>query len=335
MQGLLNWLRRILGLPRLDGVTALFVFLLLFVFVPLLGPACEEAVEHLVPGADGYLWRAAIFALLAVGFAVVTGVVVRARQVFRVPGKGYRQPAPGVRHLVMLFSHRVPSAEACGEVQELRERFAAFQRVKALAHGEGPEAGAWRSVELVLRAAEWHWASLERLVLVVTQDGLGHPERGADLTRLQTLLEHYLSLRDPTEPLKSFRHAVVRSSVGFEATGGVVDEEQRQLEPEDAIFDFTMGTKPMSAGMVLACIDDSFDLQYFVQLHGAQREQAVALSAAATGDSSYRRDPGDPLAVAWGRVPLEATHDVPLEAAGLLPILVDTDARMVQARLGG
>ncbi|HNH48369.1 MAG TPA: hypothetical protein PKY30_15110, partial [Myxococcota bacterium] len=76
------------------------------------------------------------------------------------------------------------------------------------------------------------------------------------------------------------------------------------------IFDFTGSTKPVSVGMVMACLDQRFDLEYLSQM----RETPAAITA------PYQR-------WGWGLLPFQKGD--PGAIAGQLPIIIHTDAASI------
>ena len=209
-----------------------------------------------------------------------------------------------------------------------------LQAIKEKAASNELKQGRW--LELVLRAAEWHADELEEVFLLITEDGLGHEKSQAALGRVIKLLTHYFGTWGPGALIPTLKIFKVNNSVGFGETSNMVERLQLPAEGE-VIFDFTAGTKAMGAGMVLACVDDRFDLQYFAQLFtDPVRTQALNASREYANRPHTHRDPlpnQDPYAVAWGLLPIERIHGLDFKDGGLLPILVDTDAKAVVSRL--
>jgi len=336
---LVQWLRRILGLPRLGVGTAIAGFLFFFVVLPLLGPAVEAIVGKLAPGDDWpqVLLRAALFGSIVLGTGLLWYAMISATHVLRAQRlRGFRNP-PKVKCLVMLASDGVPDEQFECDLLACKTRDQAFLLLSDLDR-LAPAKATW--LQFVARAAEYHWPRLEELHLVFTRDdGLGAD--GTKRQRLARMLEHYLALRTPTAELeagRSLEWIEVRNHFDVEATRQVLDQfqAQRHFEPEDTVYDLTGGTKGMTAGMMLACLDDDQQLEYFYQLTTSKDRLAAAKAGRDWFDSPKRaagRPAPNALDVAWGVLPIEQTID-PAAPGGLLPVQVDTEAAVVMARAG-
>ena len=334
---LLRWLRRLLSLPHLNKRLVVAVFLFVFVGAPMLGPMLESLTEFFQQPrgsaeARSALERAGIFGL----FPAVSGLLVWSfiRPVFRSRGVGFENPQPA-RVLVMLTSaarEEVLGTELHEWVKERPSRWELFEHLSRS-----------RSfLELVVRAAEYHSERLERLILITTGDGLKPHQKDA----LQALFSYYLSLLPGAPKASELLQVPVEAgaeaaSTGFEGIFRLVELLQvrfRNLPPDDVIYDFTPGTKPMSAGMVMACLEDRVHLQYFPQVSEDGKE--ILRSRA----SEFRRRraqvggallPEDHQQIAWGQLAIESDHQQQHqeEQGGILPILVRTDAQRVGAKL--
>ena len=146
-----------------------------------------------------------------------------------------------------------------------------------------------------------------------------------------SLVENYLSLLDG-QPLLQIE--TVPTGTAVEETRACVERLQRGLDDQRPAFDLTGGTKAMTAGLVLACIDDPYTLQYYDQapparlIEAAERWRQRRSERGATGE----RAP-DARAIAWGLLPIERAGERPLDQGGLLPVQVDLDVEVIKRHL--
>ncbi len=303
---MLAWLQRLLGLPRLSWRSVILVYLFMFLGQPMLATVAERVVDHFFPDASPGGSALIFFGIFVALLLLAWGAVSQSRLFDRPPPRAVRNPEP-VRLLVMLASDGVPEGALAEEILAVQDRQQLFQRFQGLG---GPH----RWLGLVARAMEWHSARLEKLVLLASEDGLGARERHEQQERLEKLLDHYakVCLKKSFEiRIRSVGHSCDPDRMFLDVEK--IQKENRAYAPAESVFDFTGGTKPMSAGMVMACLDESFNLQYFPQFNGP---------------------PGDrfrSLAPGWGKLPVEERYGLP---GGVLPILVETDARSVRESLG-
>ncbi len=325
---MIAWLQRILGLPRLTALTAILSFIAFFVGMPLIGPAIEQVLQFMLP-SDAYLMRSLVLWVIAICTAVAAVVSHKVSKTFLMDEKrAYRNPVPAKR-LVILSSDKGPSADMVEEWLTIEDRRQLFRAITSAVHKR--QLAPW--IELLFRAIEWHRPRLEELVLVVTRDGLARDS--VQLDHLTRLLEHYLSLRRGSESLAELCVKEVPNSVGFEETRVVVESIKRGIEPEDIIFNLTPGTKSMSVGMVLACLDSRYNLEYFMQMNPTLRKAAVSLARTreASPPLDDLKDAMEPEAVGWGLLPIEREMHESLDDAGVLPILIDVDTRVILSNM--
>ncbi len=331
---LLSWLRRLTSLNRLTWASALLVFLFLFLGIPMLGPAVEVIADQFFP--DHPWMRVAFFVSIPAVTGVLTLAIVDETRLFHSEmQEGYMLPAP-TKRLVFLASEGMPGPEVFEALMAKTDRFEMFEGIKRSKLGRG----GW--LRLVIRAMEHHRPALLQVVFIVSDDGLGAQTRAAERTQLEALLRHYSEL-----PVKGhgasmafhhvevgFRH--ITFAVGFEETRKVVDSLQEGIDPEDVIFDFTPGTKPMSAGMVMGCLDERYDLQYFMPLPGRE-ERAEAVRHATEHieriTKGERVAPLDPRSVGWGLLPIERVNGLALKDGGVMPLRIQTDPRPVLSKV--
>lgn len=131
------------------------------------------------------------------------------------------------------------------------------------------------------RAIQYHGEKLERVWLVATKDAEElASEIQAEYQGPFRYLE-FVSLNDPWD-LQAVR-AVIE---------GIYRERLGALAEEDVIADFTGGTKPMTVGMIFACLSPSRHLQYVpARYDGNKPVEALDpveyfLTAAASGSPS-------------------------------------------------
>lgn len=101
------------------------------------------------------------------------------------------------------------------------------------------------------RAIQYHGEKLERVWLIATKDAeeLASEIRGEYQTPARNV--EFVPLDDPWD-LQSVRTVVE----------GIYRERLGALAEEDVIADFTGGTKPMTVGMIFACLSPSRHLEY-------------------------------------------------------------------------
>ncbi|NCG18963.1 MAG: hypothetical protein GWP91_08125 [Rhodobacterales bacterium] len=327
---LLSWLRRLTALSRLTWGSALLVFLFLFLGIPMLGPAVEVIADLLFP--EHPLMKVMFFLSIPLITGLLTLVIVGETRLFHSQTQeGYMLPAPTMR-LVFLASESMPDEATMATLMAKTERFELFEAVKRGKLGRG----GW--LRLVIRAMEHHRPALLQVVFIVSNDGLGAENHAADRARLEAFLRHYaeLQVQNHGQSLAfhhvevGFRH--ITFAVGFEETRRVVDALQEGIDAQDVIFDFTPGTKPMSAGMVMGCLDERYDLQYFMPLPGAeQRAEAVrhAQDHIERLHEGVTIAPLDPRSVGWGLLPIERVNGLALKDGGVMPLRIQTDPRPV------
>lgn len=301
---MLSWLQRILGLPRLSWRSVLPVYLFMFLGQPMLATVAERVVDHFFPdaGAGG---SALIFFSIFVALLAVAWAAVRWGGLFNRPSRRSVRNPDAVKLLVMLASDKVPDGPLLAEILAIQDEQQLFKRFQSM---DGP----YRWLEVVVRAVEWHKPKLETLLLLASEDGLGKRERSSDQEQLIWLLDHYVRIclkKTVDIQVSAFGHSCDPDQMFRE-----VEKIQRSnRDASEVIFDFTGGTKPMSAGMVMACLDDRFNLQYFPQMMKAPEPRFKS------------------VARGWGQLPIEKQYGL---TGGVLPILVETDADGVRESLG-
>lgn len=290
---MVNWLRRFLILPRLNLSNGIAVFLLVATGVPLVGAFMEWALEKAV----GETWKGAAFLGWFTVVSLLSLLTFRRTGLFEQTQRRQSKNPEKVRCLVMLASPQVPTDAEAEELCKIQDRAILWEKFERLG---------W--LELVVRAVGWHLPVLQELVLLNSSDGLKPEEE----QRVLRLLGHFLNC-----------HAVVLEKIRFVSTQGsgndlhathatVEDLQHRWVgDHKEIIFDFTGGTKVMSAAVVLACLDDRFDLQYFLQV---PRKRGVM--------------PDDP-AYAHALGVLDIERQAGRTAPRLVPLQITTDAERV------
>jgi len=120
-------------------------------------------------------------------------------------------------------------------------------------------------------AVSYHRPALERLWLVTTDSFLGLAQEL--VTAYAKLAPQVVHIPDAAR----FDHRAVEQKVD-----DLYFDLPEDLTPTDVISDITGGTKPMSLGMMLACLDAQRDLQYIPQRTEPGRDgRPVVVSAEA------------------------------------------------------
>jgi hypothetical protein len=103
----------------------------------------------------------------------------------------------------------------------------------------------------LLKAIKYHDGTLEQVWLIATRDTAHLAEEIKQDYKTEKLSISIIPLDDPLELNKS-----------KEVVEKIYREHLGTLAEEDVIADFTGGTKPMTAGMIFACLGLSRKLEY-------------------------------------------------------------------------
>ena len=306
------------------------MFVVLFVALPLFGPVLELLIEGMIgPGVWG---RALFLSATAVALISLAVATFRSADLYAslIPA-GHRNPDPR-RRLVVLGPARGPEESLVAACARAGSR---WELLCAVSERVAAERTA-RPVEVILRAMEWHRERLDEVVILLSVDGLTADPAGKE--RLVALLERWIELASQEGGnFVSVRFELAGLSGDVEATWRLVDRLHDERGDSDVIYDFTGATKPMAIGMALACLDDRYDLQYFLQLPDPDA-RATAIRAATQHLEARGRSASalasDPFAVGWGLLPVERERGLRLAQGGLLPLVIRTRADLVASRLG-
>ena len=288
-----KWLARVLSLPRVRGPDLAAMFVLLFVGVPLLCDAVLILIDEPARIQTVGFWIR-IF-LFSGSFGSASALLERA---LKKPNRAPRRP-DARRVVAVLASEKLPADLSLLSQGDRAARFAEFQKLKHWLGG-------------VIRIIEWHQPRIERLYVFCTNDAWSEDQRN----QLQRLLDGYLKLVGEKKEVMPFVECrPVGESLDYEFLRLEVVRLQKHLladgfEEKSVIFDFTGSTKPMGVGMVMACLDDRYDLEYLPQIFSDPGPNATP----------YQK-------LGWGLLPFQEGD--PDAVPGLLPILIDTDANVI------